>query len=255
VLGAILPEHAWQQGFCSRTIFAFSDEIIPFDTKIFRPRVLPTRDPSQWCNRSLASRLEAMVQKRSRMDLTDGRRESNSPAGPRTGFAPVPQHEKLADYAGRRWQQVYSISLSSAPPGEIELQLQEMTFNGRDNCLRTQSWDINHSFLNSDVLTIKMLSIPPITGCSKDSCQTKHAGKINGSSSWGYNAPSLSLLSFPHSVDRFVAPHRVDSFVQRDGFGGLDEEYPIRPGRSISQKISDPWYAIGQNCEAPLKDA
>jgi hypothetical protein len=227
VLGAILPEHAWQQGFCSRTIFAFSDEVIPFDTKIFNPEYsLPEtlRNGAQ----ALANRLEAMVQKRSRMDLTlDGRDELTR--WTEAGFAPVPQHEKLADYAGRRWQQVLHIAIIRAAGGDrcsisaedirwarqlledTELGYQSMFLELR----RPDDQDVihtTHSWMLSKAMADEAL------------------GKVNG------NPPGVMVRSTIYSflVDR-VAPHRVDSFFNAMVSAGWIE--PIGPAN-----MPDPWF-------------
>ena len=107
VLGNILPEHAWTQGFCSRTIFAYNDTPVEFDMGVFDLTADPGRHRE--C-RALSARLEAFCAKHIAMEVSV-EAIAVFAEWKRGGFAPFPTHEKLADYNTRRWLQVLRVAI------------------------------------------------------------------------------------------------------------------------------------------------
>ena len=116
VLGNILPEHAWTQGFCSRTIFAYSETAIEFDMEVFNPATDPERLREA---KVLSERLGKFCATHSPMEIST---DAIAVFGQwqRAGFQPAPTHEKLADYNTRRCWQVMRIAvLRTACDGRV----------------------------------------------------------------------------------------------------------------------------------------
>jgi hypothetical protein len=142
VLGAILPEHAWQQGFCSRTIFAFSDEVIPFDTKIFNPEY-SSRRPCGMARKPLLTVLKRWY-KSAPGWTSPSTAVTNSPDGPKQVLRLSHNTKNLLTTQVEDGNRYY-ISLSFEPQGEIAVVFQQRTSDGRANYLKTRNWDISPS--------------------------------------------------------------------------------------------------------------
>lgn len=111
VLGNILPEHAWTQGFCSRTLFAFSEEEVPFSMGVFEvdEQSAERRRGAQ----ALAARLESFCDRHEPVGMTPGALALFGQWA-RDRWQPAPTHEKLADYNTRRWLQALKIGILRA---------------------------------------------------------------------------------------------------------------------------------------------
>lgn len=99
-----LPERAWEQGFCSRTIFVFSDERTIGDD---------FAETSTALNPDLAHDLLSISGLVGAFGVTEGYRTAvnNWRA---LGEPPVPTHPKLLHYCTRRRMHLYKLSMVSA---------------------------------------------------------------------------------------------------------------------------------------------
>lgn len=117
-LNALLPEGAWESGFMSRTLLAYSGEVIHGD--IFGGDAVFTAESSLY--KDLLHDLSQIYNLFGELHITDAAKEAiNSWA--RSGGAPVPDHPKLASYVTRRLAHALKLATVSAASSSNDLVL------------------------------------------------------------------------------------------------------------------------------------
>jgi len=112
-LNGFLPEGAWEQGFMSRTLLAFSGEVIHSD--LFAERVV---DEKLWAD--LCADLKEVYKLFGELTVLDETKEALN-AWSRSGGHPVPDHPKLMSYNTRRPAHLLKLCMVASVASDSEL--------------------------------------------------------------------------------------------------------------------------------------
>ena len=112
-LNGLLPEGAWEQGFMSRTLLAYSGEVIHGD--LFGENTI---DESLWSD--LVHDAKMIYKMFGELTVLDETREALN-AWARSGGAPAPDHPKLMSYNSRRAAHLLKLCMVAAIASDNEL--------------------------------------------------------------------------------------------------------------------------------------